>query len=401
MRNLHQTRWFSLSLCAAQLFVFTTLQAHARIDTRRMPEIRRGIHKNSFDSLDQKVCGGKYPNPALKPAQRPPVGKGDPLSNKTWHLSAVNAPQVWSSFTAGNPAVKIAVVDSGIDYNHPDIGPNLVRGTDGSLVGWDYIWSCGLPFDRDGHGTFVAAIAAAVGDNGIGTSGVCPHCGIIPLRFLDAEGLGDTEDAISAIYRAIKSRAAVINLSFAGEGYDEDLKKAILAADAANIVVVVAAGNDHENVDYSSTYPAKFALPNMLTVSALGLEGDLISRSNWGKHSVNIAAPGDEIWSLWLKGEYDKGDGTSLAAPVVAGVVGLIRSANPALNARVVVQIVEATVRKIPALKGRTKTEGMVDALAAVKCAKDPALSCLKSTGVQSRAVSPAQRPPVSGGRRF
>lgn len=398
MRRIFHHRRVIVSHFATQLLVFLTTQALAGIDNQRMPTIHRGSHDRA---VSQKVCGGRYPNPPLSASTRPATGKGDPLSGKTWHLFAVNAPQVWSSVTAGNPGVRIAIIDSGIDYNHPDINANLARNADGSLVGWDYIWSCGLPFDRDGHGTFVAAIAAAIGDNGIGTSGVCPHCSIMPLRFLNYDGLGDTEDAIESIYRAIKNHAAVINLSFAGEGYDEDLKKAIMAADAANIVVVVAAGNDHENVDNSSTYPAKFALPNMLTVSAIDQDGKVTSRSNWGKHSVNIAAPGEEIWSLWLNGEYDKGDGTSLAAPVVAGVAGLVRSANPSLNARVVVQIIEATVHPLATLKGKTKTEGMVDAMAAVKCAKDPALSCLKGQ-MPGSAVNPTPRGPVnSAGRRF
>lgn len=398
MRRFRHTRRVIVSRLAIQLLVFLTIQANAGVDNRRMPTIHKGVRDHS---ITQKVCGGRYPNPSLNTPSRPATGKGDPLSNKTWHLFAVNAPQVWSSGVAGNPGIRIAIIDSGIDYNHPDINANLVRNPDGSLVGWDYIWSCGLPFDRDGHGTFVAAIAAAIGDNGIGTSGVCPRCSIMPLRFLNFEGLGDTEDAIDAIYRAIKNHAAVINLSFAGEGYDDDLKKAILAADAANIVVVVAAGNDHENVDDSSTYPAKFALPNMLTVSAVDQNGRLTSRSNWGQRSVNIAAPGDEIWSLWLNGEYDKGDGTSLAAPVVAGVVGLIRSANPSLNARTVVQIVEATVRPLPALKGRTKTEGIVDAMAAVKCAKDAGLSCLKGRGVGNGNPTRPSPSAISRGRRF
>ncbi|MFM8315962.1 MAG: S8 family peptidase [Deltaproteobacteria bacterium] len=330
-------------------------------------------------------------NPPLQHPFKPADSGTDPLMKKAWHLKRIKAFEAWKK-VQGRQEMTLAIIDSGINYNHPEVAPNLKRktiewpsnGVDkdengfiDDIIGWDFVKGSFLPFDRTGHGTFVAAIAAGAINNGVGASGVCPKCSIMPLRFLNYEGLGDTEDAIKGIYYAAKERVAAINLSFAGEGYDQELFDAINTARKNDVVVVVSSGNDGENIEKSSVYPAKFKLPNQLTVAASTEEDELLESSNWGHTTVHIAAPGDEIIGPWLN-EWDTNSGTSFSAAVVTGAVGLVRSANPKLTAEQVVKIIKNTAEKVEPQKNKTVTGGILDVAAAVNCATERNLSCLK-----------------------
>jgi subtilisin family serine protease len=232
-----------------------------------------------------------------------------------------------------------------------------------------------MPWDLSGHGTFLSVIAAGIEGNGIGSAGICPRCSILPVRFMDEDGLGDTEDAIQAIRYAVDEGAKVINFSFAGEGYDQDLADAITYADQHDALVVVAASNDGLDNDKEEIYPAKFNLPNMITIAALTQKDKLWKDSNWGLKSVHIAAPGDDLMSLWL-GNYEVGSGTSDAAALVSGSAGLLRSINPSLTGRQLKQILMSTARVVPALRSKIITGGTLDLLKAAQCARNTSL-CL------------------------
>lgn len=341
--------------------------------------------------LSPVVLAGPNNPPSIKaPVQTQPAGT-DPYLARQWHLDHIGAKKVWQ-YNQGNPSTTIAIVDSGLDYNNPDIAPNLHRNPEeiadneidddengfiDDLIGWDFVRNSNMPFDRSGHGTFMAGIIAAALGNGVGGAGVCPQCSVIPVRFLNYEGLGDTEDGIKSIYYAIKAKARIINMSFAGEGKDDDLERAIKAAAKQDILMVVSAGNDHENIDFSAIYPARYDLPNLITVAASSKDDDLNYRSNWGQRHVHIAAPGDDIWSAWFD-KWDYGDGTSDAAAVVSGAAGLIRSIAPELTAPQVKQILMATVRPSRALERKVISGGVLNVEAAANCARDPNLSCLK-----------------------
>jgi subtilisin family serine protease len=332
-------------------------------------------------------------------AQTPPLQhpwksgptESDPLIKKAWHLKKIKAVTAWKK-TEGNPETTIAVVDSGINYNHPEIAPNLRRkhaewpsngvDKDGNgfiddMIGWDFVKGSFLPFDRTGHGTFVASLAAGVKNNGLGAAGVCPKCSIMPLRFLNYEGLGDTEDAIKSIYYAAKERVSVINLSFAGEGYDKELFDAIETARKNDVVVVVSSGNDGENIEKQAIYPAKFKLPNLITVAASTEDDELLESSNWGHSSVHLAAPGEDLIGPWLD-TWDTNSGTSFSTALVSGAVGLVRSVNPKLSAEQVVEIIKATVTQVDAQNNKTVTGGILDVAAAVNCAATKTLNCLR-----------------------
>ncbi len=327
------------------------------------------------------------PNPGGAQVQQ--VG-ADPLLSQSWHLQHINLFEAWKT-TKGSPRVTVAIIDSGLKYNHPEFS-NRIRykhseilnnvdedhnGFVDDLIGWNFNEEVRLPFDDNGHGTFVASILAAESDNGIGGSGICPKCTILPIRFLDSDGYGDNIDAIRSINYAVDEKVSVINLSFAGEGYDRDFSFALQRALAADIVVVAASGNDGLNIDKEDIYPAKFQLQNLLSVAATKKDDDTTARSNYGTKYVHIGAPGVNIWGLWEDEKWYRSDGTSFATPMIAGVAALLRSAYPRLSAPQVVEIIKATARPAKRLQGKIQTGGIVDAGAAMKCAASAELLCL------------------------
>ncbi|NBX75934.1 MAG: hypothetical protein EBQ92_05225 [Proteobacteria bacterium] len=315
----------------------------------------------------------------------------DPLMSKAWHLENIKAPEAWK-ISQGNPDVTLAVIDSGVNYNHPELIHRIKRkeiewpanGVDDDnnrfvddVIGWDFVRGLHLPMDRTGHGTAMAAIMAGTLNNGEGAAGVCPKCSIMPIRFINWEGLGDTEDAISGIYYAVREGASVLNISFAGEGYDRDLLDAIRFAAKHDVVVVVASGNDGENLNDSSVYPAKFQEDNMLTVTGTDSDNKLFDGANWSSKYVSLAAPGDDIIEPWFK-KWDVGTGTSQATAVVAGAVGLVRSIAPSLTAPEVVSLIKATVQFHPHLEKKVSTSGILDVAQAAQCASHKGHPCLR-----------------------
>lgn len=306
----------------------------------------------------------------------------DPLSEYQWYLQKARVEEAWL-VTQGKPQTLVAVVDSGIQYNHPELNPNLrLKKTewpfdgnddDGNgfvddAIGWDFVKNSPLPMDGSGHGTFMASLISSRMGNGIGIRGICPFCRLLPVRFLDAEGLGDNSDGARAIRYAAHEGAKVINISTAGEGYDSDWEDAIAFAGAMDAVVVVSSGNSPQNLDAEPLYPANFKFPFLLTVSASTPNDNLMSGASWGKESVSLLAPGEDIYGI-DEDSYGPGSGTSQAAAVVSGVVGLVRSVNPNLSAKQTVSLIRSTVRKVPGLEKKCQTGGVIDAYRAVKSA--------------------------------
>ena len=221
----------------------------------------------------------------------------------------IDVPEAWDVAT-GSRNVVIAVVDTGVAYNHPDISANIWTNTgetscldgidnDGNgyiddCHGWDFLGNDPDPMDFHGHGTHVAGIIGAMGNNGEGITGVMWKAQIMPLRFLGINGKGTSADAVSAILYAGENSANIINLSWGGENYSRALKDAI---DVSGAVVVCAAGNSGSNNDRTPHYPSSYSSANIISVSATDSDDDLAFFSNYGKTSVDIAAPGMDIFS--------------------------------------------------------------------------------------------------------
>ncbi|MDY6844141.1 MAG: S8 family serine peptidase [Thermodesulfobacteriota bacterium] len=220
----------------------------------------------------------------------------------------IDVPEAWDTIT-GSSNVIVAVIDSGVDYVHPDLSDNIwinqgeisENGIDDDgngylddVVGWDFVDGDNMPLDSDNHGTHVAGTIAAVGNNSIGITGVSWSANIIVLRFLNAFGVGYTSDAIYAIEYANENGAHVINCSWGSSGYSQALKDAI---DASPAVVVCAAGNTYSDNDTDPHYPSSYESSNIIAVAATNQDDELASFSNYGMSSVDVAAPGTNIYS--------------------------------------------------------------------------------------------------------
>ncbi|MHA1245737.1 MAG: S8 family serine peptidase [Candidatus Thorarchaeota archaeon] len=269
-----------------------------------------------------------------------------------WGVDDVDAEQVWGGaedavdVVQGNvdgSGVKVAILDTGIDYTHPDLD-DVYAG------GYDFVDDDSDPKDGNGHGTHCAGIVAAE-DNGEGVIGVAPHASIYAVRVLDNWGSGYTSDIIAGIDWAIDNGMDVISMSLGGGDYDQAFDDAVDRAYNAGIVVVAASGNDGKG---TISYPA--AYDNAIAVGAIDSDHNLADFSNYGPEQ-EVVAPGVDIYSTmptytvtlnyWFMGgysqNYDRMSGTSMATPMVAGVVALILSANPDLTPPEVRDILHTT----------------------------------------------------------
>ena len=241
----------------------------------------------------------------------------------------INAPEAWNTST-GTKHTIVAVVDTGVDYLHPDLAANMWhnpretagngRDDDGNgyrddVYGWNFINNTPSVMDDNGHGTHVSGTIGAVGDNGIGVAGVNWNTQIMALKFLDKNGSGYLSNAVRAINYAVANGAKVINASFGGGGYDSAMATAINNAKAHGVIVVAAAGNDGTNNDSRAEYPANYGGDNVVAVAATDRTDNLASFSNYGRSTVDIAAPGVSIYSTLPNGRYGTYSGTSMAAP--------------------------------------------------------------------------------------
>jgi subtilisin family serine protease len=246
----------------------------------------------------------------------------DPLFGQQWGLrntgqtingvrgrvnADIDAVRAWSIETGAG--VVIAVLDTGVAHNHPELAPNIWDnpheardGTDTSgngLVddtqGWDFVDNDNDPMDPNGHGTYVAGVIAAQGDNGMGMAGVCWNARIIPVRFLNAFGEGRVSDEIEAINYAVAMGARVINASYGSQGFSRAEYEAIREAGLQGVLFVAAAGNRGADNDLSPEYPASYDLDNIISVAATTQRDRLSEFSNFGRFTVDVGAPGENI----------------------------------------------------------------------------------------------------------
>lgn len=213
----------------------------------------------------------------------------------------LNLEKAWGHITDCSGAV-VAVVDSGVNYTHQDLAANMWNGgAQYPKHGYNFVDGNDDPMDLNGHGTHVAGTIGAVGNNATGVSGVCWRATIMAVRVLDSGGTGSTAQIIQGITFAVEHGAKVINMSLGGGGsFDPAYSNAITTAQSADVLVVVAAGNDGKDNDgTTATYPCNFTQPNLLCVAALDQSFGLASFSNFGATSVDVGAPGTNILSTW------------------------------------------------------------------------------------------------------
>jgi len=292
----------------------------------------------------------------------------------------IDAPEAWD-ITTGSRSVIVAVIDSGVDYNHPDLASNIWTNTreiagdgrdnDGNgyaddLHGFDFANGDGDPMDDNGHGTHVAGTIAAAGNNGVGMTGVSWGAQIMALKFLDAAGSGYLSNAVSALNYAVMMGAQISNNSWGGGPYEQVLHDAIQSAGAKGHLFVAAAGNENSNNNAVASYPGNFNLDNVISVAATDRNDRMASFSNWGATTVDLAAPGVMIASTTPGNTYSYMDGTSMATPHVSGVAALLWSSDPSLSTAEVKQRLLGGVDPIGHLSGNstkpTLTNGRLNA---------------------------------------
>lgn len=296
----------------------------------------------------------------------------------------IDAPEAWD-YAVGSTSVVVGLIDSGVNYTHADLAANIwsnplevVNGIDDDgngfvddVRGWDFSANDNDPSDGLGHGTHCAGTIAGVGNNGIGVAGVNWHCQILPLKFIDAGGIGYTSDAVEALYYAVQLRQHGVNIrltsnSWGGGAYSSTLRAAIAANAAADILFVAAAGNASGNNDVTPSYPASYPVSNVIAVAATDHNDTLAWFSNYGAVSVALSAPGVNIYST-VPGGYGTKDGTSMAAPHVSGVAALLAGLTPAADWARIRRAIMQGVDPVSSLTGRTSTGGRLNALKAVR----------------------------------
>lgn len=331
--------------------------------------------------------------------------------------ASIHAPGAWDIST--NSDVVIALVDTGIDYTHDDLRANIWSNIDEECTdgidndfngyvddcrGWDFS-SCELfdelggcvsakfqdndPMDDNGHGSHVAGIAGAVGDNAIGIAGVLWDVQLMPVKFQNAEGIGTVADEIEAIQYAINNGASIINASFGGLTFSQAESDAITAADNAGVIVVASAGNGGgddigDNNDVIPHYPSSYPQTNIIAVAATDQDDLRASFTNFGAQSVDVAAPGVFILSTIIANSefalctgnpfagMDFCSGTSMAAPHVSALAGLLYSYYTHFSYNQVRSTILGFVNTIPSLDGIVATNGRVNAFKSMSSLLNP-----------------------------
>ena len=318
------------------------------------------------------------------PSMEPDFSKMWGLNNTSTKGKDINVENAWKT-TTGNPNLVVGIIDTGIDYNHKDLKSNIwinnkeIVGNgkdddnDGYIDdynGWDFAYGTNDSFDDNSHGTHISGIIAASA-NGIGTVGVAPTVKIMPLKVADNQGDLYTSDVVSAIQYGISHGVKIFNCSFGGADFSQAEYDAIKNS---NALFVCAAGNGDangnglNNDNAIKNYPSSFDLPNIISVAAMKSDGTLSTFSNYGAISVDIAAPGSDIYST-VPGGYAYKSGTSMATPHVTAVAALVLSTNMNLTPIEVKNSIMKSTNKLPISVKKISTGSIVDAFGAMRTA--------------------------------
>lgn len=342
----------------------------------------------------------------------------DPELSQVWGLSApagINATGAWDIST-GSENIIVAVIDTGIDYNHPDLRANMWfnpaeipgNGIDDDNNGYiDDVHGInasgsgprGDPLDEHGHGSHIAGVIGASSNNGLGVAGINWNVKLMALKFMGSTGVGSISGAVEAINYMTSMKEKGFNLivsnnSWGGGGYSQPLLNAIEASTRAGVIFVTAAGNTAADNDLNPSYPANYELNDLLSVASIDQRLHLSSFSNTGSTTVDIAAPGTRILSTYAGGGYEYLSGTSMAAAHVSGTLALASSVFNENSTSLIKRLYESG-RPESSLTGLVRTSRIVDAYRLLSNIRSPVtvseteLGCGYLTGNASK-VSPA-----------
>jgi len=338
----------------------------------------------SLSSIEEKVKRstklGTSKTLSKKPKKETSVLINDPNMAEKWGLKLTESSAAWK-ITQGSKNVIVAVIDTGIDVSHEDLSANLWqnkgetgldkngknKATNGidddkngyidDVNGWNFVSNNNSLTDNHGHGTHISGIVGAVGGNNKGISGVSPKVSLMSLKYFDPKKIGtnNLENTVKAIHYAIENGAKIINYSGGGTEFSSKEKQAIERAQKKGILFVAAAGNEQSNSDEKKYYPADYDLNNIISVTAIDPNQKILPSSNYGKITVDIAAPGKNIYSTLPQGKYGRMTGTSQATAFVSGVASLIMAYNEDYNAIKVAKYIKNTGDVVEGLKSKTR----------------------------------------------
>lgn len=308
------------------------------------------------------------------------IGQPDSAKQAGVEGMDIGAEQAWD-VTTGSKDVVVAVIDTGLMFNNPDLIDNVwtneaeLNGKAGvdddnngyvdDIHGYNFVNNTGNPMDDHGHGSHCSGTIGGTGNDGKGIVGVAWNVRIMGVKFLSKDGSGSLENALKAIDYATKNGAKIMSNSWGGGGYSETLKAAIERSNAAGALFIAAAGNDGNDNDANPTYPGSYQVPNVLAVAAIDNRGKMASFSSYGRTSVHVGAPGVNIVSTTTAG-YESWSGTSMATPHVSGIATLVMSHEPNLTALEVKERIIATAKPIASLRGKVQSGGLANAYLAV-----------------------------------
>lgn len=298
----------------------------------------------------------------------------DPAMAQKWGLKITDSSKAWIKHKAlGSRKIVVAIIDTGIDINHPDLKNNLwvnekeKNGKPGvdddgdgfidDIYGWNFVGNNNNLTDNHGHGTHIAGIIGAEGGNGVGVSGVAPLVSLMALKYYDPKspGQNNLQNTLKALKYAIDKNVDIINYSGGGLEPSPAEKRLIQEAQKKGILLVAAAGNESSDSDVKGYYPADYKLDNIISVTAIDKSKSVLSSSNWGNHSVDIAAPGNNIYSTLPEGQYGYLTGTSQATAFVTGVAVLLKARFHDFDAKRIIKHITETGDLVPGLNGKTR----------------------------------------------
>lgn len=332
------------------------------------------------------------------------ITPNDPYYTSLWAHNQMQSAGAWD-LAQGSDSLVALVIDTGIDYRHPDLAANMwknpleiaANGIDDDKNGYiddvhgiNTITNTGNPLDDNGHGTHVAGTIGGVGNNGAGVVGVAWKVKLVGAKFLSSTGSGSTANAIKAITYGTALKKAGHNVvasnnSWGGGGYDKALLDAINAAGAEGVLFVAAAGNSASNNDAKLSYPASYDAANIIAVASSDSAGARSSFSNYGATTVDIAAPGSSILSTYLNGQYASMSGTSMATPHITGLTVLTKSACTKADAVAIKKLILENGTPSAAFKGLVLTGSIANATNTVKAAQ----ALCNATPAPSPSVTP------------
>ncbi len=278
-----------------------------------------------------------------------------------WGLDKISAPAAWDVLTSASNIV-VAVLDTGVRYTHEDLASNMwVNPNDGSH-GWNVIAGTSDPNDDQGHGTSVAGVLGAIGNNGKGVTGVAWKVQIMAYKCFNNFGIGSVSQAIAGMDYAKTNGARIINASW-GFPASLALSNEVYSLRDSNIIVVAACANSGTNIDLNPTYPASYHFDNVVTVAATTTNDALAAYSGYSANSVHLAAPGDQIYTTWSPNDsyYFTQSGTSFSAPYVSGACALLMAQYPADSYQQIISRLLSSTDPLPSLAGKCRTGGRLN----------------------------------------